>query len=127
MSYEKPYEGLKVIDFSQGVAGPYCGMLLAQHGAEVIKIEPKDGDWARNLGQEYGQHSAFSVTANLGKKSFVIDLKNKNSQSILDKIISNCDIFIEGFSGRGKAKSRGTAQHRRETAPKIQDATRRTS
>lgn len=97
MSYEKPYEGLKVIDFSQGVAGPYCGMLLAQHGAEVIKIEPKDGDWARNLGQEYGQHSAFSVTANLGKKSFVIDLKNKNSQSILDKIISNCDIFIEGF------------------------------
>ncbi|MDA7546796.1 CoA transferase, partial [Alphaproteobacteria bacterium] len=97
MSYEKPYEGLKVIDFSQGVAGPYCGMLLAQHGAEVIKIEPKDGDWARNLGQEYGQHSAFSVTANLGKKSFVIDLKKKNSQSILDKIISNCDIFIEGF------------------------------
>ena len=97
MSYEKPYEGLKVIDFSQGVAGPYCGMLLAQHGAEVIKIEPKDGDWARNLGQEYGQHSAFSVIANLGKKSFVIDLKNKNSQSILDKIISNCDIFIEGF------------------------------
>ena len=97
MSYEKPYDGLKVIDFSQGVAGPYCGMLLAQHGAEVIKIEPKDGDWARNLGQEYGQHSAFSVTANLGKKSFVIDLKNKNSQSILDKIISNCDIFIEGF------------------------------
>ena len=97
MSYEKPYDGLKVIDFSQGVAGPYCGMLLAQHGAEVIKIEPKDGDWARNLGQEYGQHSAFSVTANLGKKSFVIDLKNKNSQPILDKIISNCDIFIEGF------------------------------
>ena len=97
MSYERPYEGLKVIDFSQGVAGPYCGMLLAQHGAEVIKIEPKDGDWARNLGQEYGQHSAFSVTANLGKKSFVIDLKNKNSQSILDKFISKCDIFIEGF------------------------------
>ena len=40
MSYQKPYRGLKVIDFSQGVAGPYCGMLLAQHGAEVIKIEP---------------------------------------------------------------------------------------
>ena len=97
MSYEKPYEGLKVIDFSQGVAGPYCGMLLAQYGAEVIKIEPKDGDWARNLGQEYGQHSAFSVTANLGKKSIVFDLKNKKSQPILDKIINECDVFIEGF------------------------------
>ena len=97
MSYEKPYEGLKVIDFSQGVAGPYCGMLLAQYGAEVIKIEPKDGDWARNLGQEYGQHTAFSVTANLGKKSIVFDLKNKKSQPILDKIINECDVFIEGF------------------------------
>ena len=97
MSYQKPYRGLKVIDFSQGVAGPYCGMLLAQHGAEVIKIEPKDGDWARNLGQEYGEHSAFSVAANLGKKSIIIDLKNKKSQSILDKIIKQSDIFIEGF------------------------------
>jgi len=97
MSYERPYEGLKVIDFSQGVAGPYCGMILAQYGAEVIKIEPKDGDWARNLGQEYGQHSAFSVTANLGKKSIVFDLKNKKSQPILDKFIKECDVFIEGF------------------------------
>ena len=97
MSYQKPYRGLKVIDFSQGVAGPYCGMLLAQHGAEVIKIEPKDGDWARNLGQEYGEHSAFSVAANLGKKSIIVDLKNKKSQPILDKIIKQSDIFIEGF------------------------------
>ena len=97
MSYQKPYKGLKVIDCSQGVAGPYCGMLLAQHGADVIKIEPKDGDWARNLGQEYGEHSAFSVAANLGKKSIIIDLKNKKSQSILDKIIKQSDIFIEGF------------------------------
>lgn len=97
MSYKKPYEGLKVIDFSQGVAGPYCGMLLAQQGAEVIKVEPMDGDWARNLGQEYGEHSAFSVAANLGKKSIVIDLKNQKSLKIIDKIIKDVDVFIEGF------------------------------
>ena len=97
MSYKKPYEGLKVIDFSQGVAGPYCGMLLAQQGAEVIKVEPMDGDWARNLGQEYGEHSAFSVAANLGKKSIVIDLKNQKSLQIIDKIIKDVDVFIEGF------------------------------
>ena len=97
MSYQKPYKGLKVVDFSQGVAGPYCGMLLAQHGAEVIKIEPKDGDWARNLGQEYGEHSAFSVAANLGKKSIIVDLKNTKSQPVLDTIIKKSDIFIEGF------------------------------
>ena len=97
MSYQKPFKGLKVIDFSQGVAGPYCGMLLAQHGAEVIKVEPKDGDWERNLGQEYGEHSAFSVAANLGKKSIIVDLKNTKSQPILDTIIKQSDIFIESF------------------------------
>ena len=51
MSYDKPFAGLKVIDVSQGVAGPYCAMLLAQYGANVIKVEPPGiGDWARNLG-----------------------------------------------------------------------------
>ncbi|MDB2387911.1 CoA transferase [Alphaproteobacteria bacterium] len=72
-------------------------MLLAQQGAEVIKVEPMDGDWARNLGQEYGEHSAFSVAANLGKKSIVIDLKNQKSLQIIDKIIKDVDVFIEGF------------------------------
>ena len=67
MSYERPYEGLRVVDMSQGVAGPYCGMLLAQNGADVIKIEPGDGDWARSLGATYGDHTAFSIPANTGK------------------------------------------------------------
>src|SRR5215469_10208678 len=73
MSYEAPFAGLKVIDLSQGVAGPYCGMLLAQHGANVIKVEPTgDGDWARTLGRRYGGHSAYSIPANLGKRSIAV-------------------------------------------------------
>ena len=44
-------------------------MLLAQNGANVIKIEPKEGDWSRTLGDQYGDHSAFSVAANTGKRS----------------------------------------------------------
>ena len=58
MSYDAPFAGLKVVDLSQGVAGPYCGMLLAQHGANVIKVEPTgEGDWARTLGRRYGSHT----------------------------------------------------------------------
>jgi CoA:oxalate CoA-transferase len=66
MSYEAAFEGLRVLDLSQGIAGPYAGMLLAQHGADVIKVEPPDGDWARTLGKRYGDHTAFSIAANLG-------------------------------------------------------------
>ena len=65
MSYEAPFKGLKVVDLSQGIAGPYAAMLLAQHGADVIKVEGTgDGDWSRALGARYGDHSAFSVIGN---------------------------------------------------------------
>jgi crotonobetainyl-CoA:carnitine CoA-transferase CaiB-like acyl-CoA transferase len=96
-NYDRPYEGLRVIDMSQGVAGPYCGMLLAQQGADVIKIEPSDGDWARVLGPVYGDHTAFSIVANLGKRGVAIDLKHPSSQSIIEQLVAKADIFIEGF------------------------------
>ena len=97
MSFERAYEGLRVVDLSQGVAGPYCGMLLAQHGADVIKVEPSDGDWARKLGEEYGDHTAFSIAANLGKRSIVVDLKSDEGRAVVDKLVDGADVFIEGF------------------------------
>ena len=51
MSDDLAFSGLKVLDFSQGVAGPHCGMLLAQHGAAVTKLEPIDGGWGRRIGR----------------------------------------------------------------------------
>ena len=61
MSYDAPFAGLKVVDLSQGIAGPYSGMLLAQYGADVIKVEPPEGDWARALGKRYGDMTAFAI------------------------------------------------------------------
>ncbi len=97
MNFERPYEGLTVIDMSQGVAGPYCATLLAQNGANVIKIEPKEGDWARHLGKTYGDHTAFSVPANMGKRSIVMNLKHDGAQAIVDRMIETADVFLEGF------------------------------
>ncbi len=78
MSYDAPFAGLKVVDLSQGIAGPYCAMLLAQHGAEVIKVEGiGEGDWARTLGVHYESHSAFSIIGNMGKRSLSVDLKSE--------------------------------------------------
>ena len=83
MSYDAPFAGLKVVDLSQGIAGPYSAMLLAQYGADVIKVEPPEGDWARELGKRYGDLSAFFVAANLGKRAIVLDLKAEEGQATL--------------------------------------------
>lgn len=98
MSYEAPYAGLKVVDVSQGVAGPYCAMLLAQYGADVIKVEPLDtGDWARGLGTIYGDHTAYSIPANLGKRSIALDLKHQAGRDILWRLTHGADVFVQGF------------------------------
>jgi len=98
MSYETPFAGLKVVDLSQGVAGPYCGMLLAQYGADVIKVEPPEGgDWARNLGVTYGDQCAYSIPANLGKRSIALDLKSDAGKDVLWRLVAGADVFIQGF------------------------------
>jgi len=98
MSYDAPFAGLKVVDLSQGVAGPYCGMLLAQHGANVIKVEPTgDGDWARTLGRRYGEHTAYSIATNLGKRSIALDLKSDEGKDVLWRLIQGADVLLEGF------------------------------
>jgi crotonobetainyl-CoA:carnitine CoA-transferase CaiB-like acyl-CoA transferase len=98
MSYDKPFAGLKVIDVSQGVAGPYCAMLLAQYGANVIKVEPPGtGDWARNLGVVYGDQCAFSIPSNLGKRAIALDLKQDDGRAILWRLIGGADVFVQGF------------------------------
>jgi len=98
MSYDAPFAGLKVIDLSQGIAGPYCAMLLAQHGAEVIKVEGiGEGDWARTLGTRYGSHSAYSIIGNLGKRSIAVDLKKEAGKQVLWRLLKDADVFLEGF------------------------------
>ena len=97
MSYERPYDGLKVLDVSQGVAGPYCGMLMALYGAEVIKVEPREGDWARKLGTEYGGHSVLDICANRGKRSISLDLKHADGRALAQRLAGEADVLIEGF------------------------------
>jgi crotonobetainyl-CoA:carnitine CoA-transferase CaiB-like acyl-CoA transferase len=97
MSYDAPFAGLKVVDLSQGIAGPYTAMLLAQYGADVIKVEPPEGDWARALGKRYGDLSAFAIAANLGKRAIVLDLKTDEGRATVRKLAAGADVFLEGF------------------------------
>ncbi len=92
------FHGLKVIDLSGGVAGPYCALMLRQYGADVIKVEsPDGGDWARILGTRYGDHTAYSLYCTLGKRSIAIDLKTAEGSNILWRLLDGADVFLEGF------------------------------
>jgi crotonobetainyl-CoA:carnitine CoA-transferase CaiB-like acyl-CoA transferase len=97
MSAQGAYAGLRVLDLGQGVAAPYCAMLLAMHGAEVVKIEPLAGDWSRGLGTRYGDHSAMSAHYNRGKRSLALDLKAAAARDIAATLATRADILIEGF------------------------------
>ncbi len=99
MDWDKAFAGVKVIDLTGGVAGPSCAMMLAQHGADVIKVETPHagGDWSRILGRTYEDHSAFSVYGTLGKRSVAVDLKTREGEQILWRLIDGADIFMEGL------------------------------
>ena len=97
MSYDKPYKGIKVVDLSQAVAGPYTAAILARHGADVIKVEPGRGDLTRSIGKKYGGHTLISTLVNLGKRSICIELKTDSGREVLHRLLSNADIFIESF------------------------------
>jgi crotonobetainyl-CoA:carnitine CoA-transferase CaiB-like acyl-CoA transferase len=97
MSYDAPFEGLRVADLSQGIAGPYSAMLLAQHGADVVKVEPPGGDWSREIGTRCGEQSAFSLAANLGKRSIVADLREERGRLVVRRLVERADVFIESF------------------------------
>jgi crotonobetainyl-CoA:carnitine CoA-transferase CaiB-like acyl-CoA transferase len=92
---ELPYEGLKVLDISQGVAGPHCGMLLARHGARVVKLEPLVGDWGRRVGKTHGDNCAYGMAFNRGKRSLALDLKNPEGKQIALQLANAADVIIE--------------------------------
>jgi crotonobetainyl-CoA:carnitine CoA-transferase CaiB-like acyl-CoA transferase len=98
MSYEAPFAGIKVVDLSQGIASPYAGMLLAQYGATVIKVEVLDGgDWVRVSAPQPGGNTALSVMGNLGKQSIGLNLKSPEGCAILWRLLEGADVFMEGF------------------------------
>lgn len=94
---QKAFSGINVFDATQGVAGPHCAMLFAQHGANVTKIEPLDGDWGRTLGKLYGDQCAHSIAFNRGKRSLALDLKSEQGLAVAQKLAYQADIVLESF------------------------------
>ena len=92
-----PYEGLRVLDISQGIAGPYCAQIMWQQGADVIKVEPPSGDWGRAVGVVRGDHSALSLQFNVGKRALALDTRMDAGRRVLFELASRADVVIQNF------------------------------
>lgn len=94
-----PLEDIKVLDLSRALTGPYCTMMLSDFGAEVIKVEmPEVGDETRQWGPPFiKSESAYFLSANRGKKSITLNLKDKRGRDIIMKLAKESDIVVENF------------------------------
>ena len=95
-----PLSGVRVIDLTSVVSGPFATMFLADQGADVIKVEPPGGDITRRSRQSVdptGQFSALFISTNRGKRSLSVDLKQPEGIEILRKLIARSDVLVQNF------------------------------
>ena len=93
-----PLAGVRILDLSRILAGPYATMMLADLGAEVIKIEPPGGDDTRTWGPPFGGgEAAYFLAVNRGKKSVVLNLKTEEGSAALARLIASSDVLVENF------------------------------
>lgn len=113
-------KGLRVVDFSQIGAGPTCGMMLADLGADVVKVESPAGDPGRRLGPPwYGSESPIHVAFNRGKRNICIDLRTPGGQRIAAELVAKADVVLESFRPGVLDKFGLGYQSVRETNPKV--------
>ncbi len=95
---KRPLEGIKILDFSQVLAAPFCGMLLADLGAEVIKIErPGNGDMSREYGPYMNGVSIYFCQYNRGKRGIAIDMRSEEGKRVVMDLVAEVDVVIENF------------------------------
>lgn len=94
-------EGTRIIEMTHMIMGPSCGQILAYLGAEVIKVEPPEGDKTRYL---TGMGRGFFPSFNRGKHSITLDLKSKAGTAALDRLLATADVFVENFRDQSLAK-----------------------
>jgi crotonobetainyl-CoA:carnitine CoA-transferase CaiB-like acyl-CoA transferase len=93
-----PLDGLRVVDLTRVLAGPYCATLLGDMGADVIKVEePREGDDARMWAPFVGSWSAYFLGVNRSKRSLALDLKSPEGAAQLRALVAQADVFIENF------------------------------
>ena len=92
-----PLEGVRVLDLTSMISGPVATMMLADQGAEVIKVEPPEGELVRHMGRNAGGLTSVFLSANRSKRSIGLDLKNPAGVDVLKQLIPSADVFVQNF------------------------------
>jgi len=92
-----PLKGVRVLEMGSTVAGPFCGRLLADFGAEVIKIEAKEGDTVRAMGKHVGKRSLYAASIFRNKSLISVDLRRPEGQAVVHRLVKSCSIVVENF------------------------------
>ena len=98
MGLHKELDGLLVVSMDQAVAAPYCALMLADAGARVIKVERKEGDFARGYDKGADGKSVFFSWLNRGKESICVDIKDANDEQLLRSMLSRADVFLHNLA-----------------------------
>jgi len=94
----QPLQGIRVLDLSRVLAGPYCTMVLGDLGADVIKVESPEGDETRAWGPPFAEgESAYYLCVNRNKRSIVVDYKTEEGRAVLRQLLQKSDILVENF------------------------------
>jgi crotonobetainyl-CoA:carnitine CoA-transferase CaiB-like acyl-CoA transferase len=119
MTSRLPLSGLLVVSLEQAVAAPYCSSRLADAGARVIKIERKDGDFARGYDTAASGLSSYFVWLNRGKQSLVADIKNPADAALLHRVLAKADVFIQNLAPGAAARAGFGSDQLRERYPRL--------
>src|SRR5690349_4190929 len=91
-------EGLRVLDLSRVLAGPFCCMMLGDHGAEVIKVEPPGGAETRNYGPPFSEgQSTYVMAINRNQRDMALDLSTAEGQEVVRRLAQSSDVLVENF------------------------------
>ena len=112
----RPLDGIRVVEMSHMIMGPSCGMFLGFLGAEVIKVEPPEGDKTRNLS---GMGRPMFPLFNRGKKSVQLDLKTAEGRAALDRLLATADVFVENFRDAALSRMGADLERLRSTYPDL--------
>lgn len=99
-----PLSGYRVLEMGSTVAGPFCGRLLADFGAEVIKVEPAEGDAVRSMGKRFHGKSLYAASIFRNKSLISVDLRTPQGQDAVRRIAAKCDVVVENFRPGGLEK-----------------------